>query len=235
MGQGRHARVACCSRHGWSGSPKADLLEYAIRIDLADDMQALPFADMPATLGPLLARPGIPASVRRLQRQPPHDVTFGAREATDAEGLFTLFSERSFRENALTRDPFESTNDFETWLATVGGPRRYEIVAKQQGRLLGFAGLYPQVDHMRHVGSLMLGVTSAAQGKGVGSFLLQLVIWTAWAVEGLAKLQLTVFCDNEPAISLYRAAGFEVEGTLRHFVSCDGKGRDAYAMALFLD
>ena len=47
----------------------------------------------------------------------------------------------------------------------------------------------------------------------------------------LARIELTVFTDNEAAIALYRKFGFEIEGTLRKYAFRDGEFVDAYAMA----
>jgi len=47
----------------------------------------------------------------------------------------------------------------------------------------------------------------------------------------LTRLELTVYADNEPAIRLYRRAGFRVEGTLRRFAWRAGEYADALYMA----
>ncbi|MBA3542699.1 MAG: GNAT family N-acetyltransferase [Deltaproteobacteria bacterium] len=52
---------------------------------------------------------------------------------------------------------------------------------------------------------------------------------------GLARLELTVFTDNAPAIGLYRKFGFEVEGTLRAYVLKRGVLADALTMARIRD
>jgi len=85
-------------------------------------------------------------------------------------------------------------------------------------RAIGFAGLEVyKPDVMRHVASVGMNVTSAWQGRGVGSLLLQ-------EVERLAKrkhllqLELSAFAPNTRALHLYRRCGFrdcgEIPGAL---------------------
>lgn len=63
--------------------------------------------------------------------------------------------------------------------------------------------------------ALVIGmyVSPAARGGGAGRALLKAIIEHARAKAGLAMLTLTVTEGNEPAIRLYRAAGFQAFGT----------------------
>jgi len=78
----------------------------------------------------------------------------------------------------------------------------------------------------------MLGVCEKAQGRGVGSMLIAILLATAKLRANLRKVQLTVFTDNAPAIRLCRSFGFQLEGLHRCF-SRRGDGYvDAYSMAV---
>ena len=68
-------------------------------------------------------------------------------------------------------------------------------------------------------------------GKGVGTAMMRAVIDLADKWLNLARIELTVFTDNESAIALYRKFGFEIEGTHRKYAFRDGEFVDAYAMA----
>jgi len=68
-------------------------------------------------------------------------------------------------------------------------------------------------------------------GKGVGTAMMRAVIDLADKWLNLARIELTVFTDNESAIALYRKFGFEIEGTHRKYAFRDGDFVDAYAMA----
>ena len=62
--------------------------------------------------------------------------------------------------------------------------------------------------------ALVIGMYSApaARGKGVGRALLEAAIEHARAKAGLLTLVLTVTEGNEPAVNLYRSAGFQTIG-----------------------
>jgi putative acetyltransferase len=192
------------------------------------------FQTMQALADSLRDNAHVPSAVRTARRRRPVGIDFRALTPADREGVFQLFDEPSFRREALTRDAFPSFEDFATWLSEIVATERFEIVAINETGVLGFAGLYRQGEHMSHTGALMMGVREKWQGRGIGGFLLQLLVLTAWLMAGLEKISLTVFTDNLPAIRLYESAGFEIEGMLRRFVRQEGRARDAYAMGLLL-
>ncbi|MCI0662689.1 MAG: GNAT family N-acetyltransferase, partial [Acidobacteria bacterium] len=80
-------------------------------------------------------------------------------------------------------------------------------------------------------GEIGMMVRDDWQGKGIGAAMMRAVIDLADKWLNLARIELTVFTDNEPAIALYRKFGFETEGTLRKYAFRDGEFVDAYAMA----
>lgn len=59
---------------------------------------------------------------------------------------------------------------------------------------------------MSHVVSLGMGILKPYRGKGYGKKLLKKVIDHAWS-QGLKRLELEVFSDNDIAISLYKKMG----------------------------
>lgn len=157
------------------------------------------------------------------------------REARDDAGLLGLFNEPCFLAGASTREPFGSAADMRLWLDGVAAAQRFESVALIDAAVVGFAGLYALGDGQSHSGWLMLGVREALQGRGIGTILLNLLVSTAQSFAGLARLQLTVFTDNLPAIALYRKFGFEIEGLHRRFVQRGEGFVDAYTMARLLE
>jgi L-phenylalanine/L-methionine N-acetyltransferase len=73
-------------------------------------------------------------------------------------------------------------------------------------------------------------VAASHRRRGIGRALLQRAV--DWARENtVAKLELHVFPDNEPAIALYESFGFVREGYRRNHYRRDGEYVDAVLMA----
>lgn len=177
----------------------------------------------------------LPDPLRAFGTALPKDIALRASRAADAAALMALFNDPGVSAEVLTRDRFQSVAEFQDWRGALCATESYEIVAERHGAVVGYIGLYPQPDQMRHSGFLTLAVDPAHRRRGIGRTLLELALVTAWLAAGLSKVQLTVFTDNVPARQLYETAGFEIEGRVRSFIRRDGIDRDAYLMALFLD
>ena len=66
--------------------------------------------------------------------------------------------------------------------------------------------------------------------------MLERAIDTARAHDVIRTVVLEAFADNEPALRLYRRAGFVEEGRMRNYARrADGSFVDAVIMALHLD
>jgi putative acetyltransferase len=76
-----------------------------------------------------------------------------------------------------------------------------------------------------------MGVAVEWQGKGVGSKLLAAALDIADNWMNLQRVELSVFADNDAAISLYCKFGFETEGLLRDYAVRDGVLVDTLSMA----
>ncbi|CAA9400028.1 hypothetical protein AVDCRST_MAG82-153 [uncultured Rubrobacteraceae bacterium] len=83
----------------------------------------------------------------------------------------------------------------------------------------------------RHSGHFGIVVRDDWWGKGVGTALMEAALDLADNWLGLARLDLRVYVDNAPAISLYKRFGFEIEGTHRRFAYRNGEYVDAHVMA----
>jgi len=82
-----------------------------------------------------------------------------------------------------------------------------------------------------HVATFGIGVSTAFQGRGVGSALMAGMpdLCDNWL--RITRIELTVYIDNPAALALYRMYGFGVEGTGRQYALRDGEYVDAYFMA----
>jgi putative acetyltransferase len=111
-------------------------------------------------------------------------------------------------------------------------PNSTALVALVDGVVVGHAGLHQEKNvRRRHVASLGIGVADLFSGHGVGSALLAELVSLADNWLNIARLELTVFCDNAAGIRLYSKFGFEIEGTHRADALRNGVFVDTYSMA----
>jgi L-phenylalanine/L-methionine N-acetyltransferase len=164
-------------------------------------------------------------------RPPVDGLQLRLRDARDSSDLLELFNQERFLRYASARGPFATTRDLEAWLANIACANRVEVVGIDQGKTIGYGGLYVMGDGLGHSGWILLGVNEARQGRGVGARLLQMLLAAASVMIGLRRVQLTVFADNEAAIRLYQRFGFEIEGRHRDFVRRGEGFIDAFTMA----
>ncbi|WP_158817305.1 GNAT family N-acetyltransferase [Methylocapsa sp. S129] len=151
------------------------------------------------------------------------------REKRDADALFRMFDQPQCRQG-MVLEPFSSASAVQAWFDS-NGSDNYETVATINDTAIAFAGLFPGRGSQSHVGGLSLFVHDQFQGRGLGALLMTAIIATADLLLGLRRIQLTVFCDNERAISLYRKFGFEIEGRHSGFARRGHQLLDAFTMA----
>jgi len=128
--------------------------------------------------------------------------------------------------------PFPSP---EVWRKRLAEPERglTLLMACHQTEPVGMLGLHTKPDQPRrhHCACLGMTVRDDWQGKRVGTALLKAALALADNWLNLERIELDVFCDNEPGVRLYRNCGFEVEGTMRRHAFRDGRYVDAFLMA----
>ncbi len=156
------------------------------------------------------------------------------REERDTAGIYALLTQPGYERNGCTLDPFTCIADMEAFARGSGSPH-LEIVAVQGTMIVGFAGLYVSAGRQAHIGSFTLSVHEDYQRRGIGLLLMRGLVGIAFGPMRLARLQATVFADNEPALSLYRRLGFCVEGRLSRFVLRGDGFMDGFLIALTPD
>ena len=128
--------------------------------------------------------------------------------------------------------PFPS---MESWRKRMAEPPEgfFSLLACVENDVVGQLGFhtFPNLPRRRHVGQIGMAVRDDWQGKGVGTALMQATVDLADKWLNLARLELTVFTDNAPAIHLYQKFGFVIEGTLAQYAFRDGQYADTYTMA----
>ncbi|NPT58566.1 GNAT family N-acetyltransferase [Paraburkholderia elongata] len=157
-------------------------------------------------------------------------ITVRALESSDMDAFADIMSLPGVRRGTLSVG-YRSADQLKAWYE-----RRLKdgvnVCATIGGRMVGHAGLEVHRPSRAHLG---LAVHDAYHGRGVGSALLQGLTDCADASLGLRRIELTVFCDNTPAIALYRKFGFVEEGRSRGFAMCDGVLADVLHMARLVD
>jgi len=113
-------------------------------------------------------------------------------------------------------------------------PHSIILCAERAGQLLALCGA-KQVPFRRYAHQAEIGITvfKANWGIGLGRHMMEFLV--AWSrSEGLRKLTLRVFDDNDRAIRLYRTLGFVEEGRVREdMLRTDGRYSDTIFMGLF--
>lgn len=158
-------------------------------------------------------------------------ITIRSQEPQDAAELSALFGQRGTFEGTLQLPDMPVASRVEH-LQKVE-PNSCRLVALAEGRAVGAAGLHAFGSNLRraHVRGLGIAIAQPWQGRGVGRLLIaRLLDWADnWA--GVLRVELEVHADNERAIALYRAMGFEPEGRHRAFALKAGAYVDALSMA----
>lgn len=107
------------------------------------------------------------------------------------------------------------------------------LVAVSDGQIVAHAGLHKTQTSPRrqHVRGLGIAVASSHQGQGLGRRLMERLL--AWADDwgAVLRIELWVYADNLPAVSLYSRCGFAEEGRHRAYALRNGQFVDAISMA----
>lgn len=135
----------------------------------------------------------------------------------------------------LLQLPYANVELWQQRLSTppVAGSPELFLVAEREGKLLGSAGLHPAGAQLRrrHVMSLGISVSAAAQGQGVGGALMTALLDYADHWAQVLRIELSVFHDNDRAVRLYERHGFVHEGRCKAYAMRNGVYEDVLMMA----
>ncbi|WP_182087216.1 GNAT family N-acetyltransferase [Aureimonas sp. ME7] len=150
-------------------------------------------------------------------------------EPGDADGIAALCNLPAFRFGTL-RLPFETGDKVRRRLFE-GRSDLTLLVAEIGPQIVGTASLHRDAGRRAHVGAIGMGVHDDFHRRGIGRALLCALLDLADDWLGLLRLELDVQVDNDPAVSLYRSAGFEIEGRARQSTLRAGAYVDCFIMA----
>lgn len=123
---------------------------------------------------------------------------------------------------------FEKPNSLNTYKNWIQGKIAHSLFIYQQGNeVLGWVVLSPVSSRNVYAGvvELSIYVASQAQGKGVGSALMQQVINYAES-QHIWTIQTGIFPENETSLQLHKKFGFREIGVREKIGKMDGKWRD---------
>jgi len=152
--------------------------------------------------------------------------TIEAMQAQDWQTVRAIYREGIATGNAT----FETdAPGWEQWDA--GHRPDCRLVAKRDGRVVGWAALCPTSSRYvyRGVAEVSVYVTAAARGAGVGRMLLQALIAESER-QGVWTLQAGIFPENEPSIALHQSCGFRMVGRRERIGQMHEAWRDTVLM-----
>ncbi|EOH98101.1 GNAT family N-acetyltransferase [Enterococcus pallens] len=116
-------------------------------------------------------------------------------------------------------------------------PNNLLLVVFVNDRLVGNASVKASTEYrVAHIGEIGISILQEFWGIGIGSMLMEEILF--WAQEGqiIRRLELTVQAQNKRAIQLYQKFGFEREATMvRGARSDQGEFLDVHLMSLLID
>jgi len=136
-----------------------------------------------------------------------------------------------YREGIATGNATFETGvpDWEAW--DKNHLRACRLVAKADGRVVGWAALTPYSSRRAYAGvaGLSIYVSASARGRGIGRVLLGALI-EASERAGLWTLQAGIFPENAASLALHRAHGFREVGRRERIGQLNGVWRDVVLM-----
>lgn len=159
------------------------------------------------------------------------DVTIRRLEPNDYEAMQKIFAGPKVVWGTLQL-PYPSIEIWRNRIAEVPNDM-FRLAAMVGTEMAGQLDVFTSPNHPRrkHAGQIGMAVRDDFQGQGVGSALMQAATDLADHWLNLQRLELEVYCDNEPAVQLYKKFGFEVEGAMKGYAFRAGEYVDVYAMA----
>jgi RimJ/RimL family protein N-acetyltransferase len=145
--------------------------------------------------------------------------------AGDVDALLGFFARVPAAERTFFKEAVLDRATVEGWS---GGARG---LACAEGDVVGYVAVVPLGGWSDHVGEVRLVVDPDHRGQGLGRELARWALVQALDL-GLRKLFVEVVADQDGAVAMFSALGFQAEGLLReHVRDRDGELRDLVLLA----
>lgn len=214
--------------HKFGFEVEATLRRYAMQDGALADCYIM------ARLRPGLAKDTTPPPSLPPQQDVAGEITLRALEPSDAEAVCLMRDQPIVRHFMLGMPYYATPEKSRKWLESKTG-EGLAIGAFAGAQLVGMTTLSTSSKRRRHSGEVeIVQVHDQFQGHGIGRKLMTAALDAADNWLGLTRLSLYVLADNERAIRLYQAFGFEAEGTLRADLFRNGAYADTLVMGRLL-
>jgi L-amino acid N-acyltransferase YncA len=152
-----------------------------------------------------------------------------APEINDVDGVLDFFARVPEDERTFFKEEVLDRATVQSWLESPRGRRA--VALDEAGRVVGYVAVVRLAGWSDHVAELRLVVDPGARGGGLGRALAR---WgLVQAVDcGLSKVFVEVVAEQEGAVAMFSALGFQAEGLLRdHVRDRGGDLRDLVLLA----
>ncbi|MBX9975358.1 GNAT family N-acetyltransferase [Cytobacillus firmus] len=156
----------------------------------------------------------------------------------DAEALAELITKVENESDYMLFEPGERKTSAEAQRKRIEAIQKEDhstiIVAEKDNRLIGFVmAIGGAARRNRYSAYLVAGILSEHRGQGIGTNLFEEL--ERWACEKhIHRLELTTVIHNQAGVSLYKKAGFKIEGIKKHSLMINGEFVDEYYMGKLL-
>ena len=145
----------------------------------------------------------------------------------DLEGLQSFFA----RVPESDRTFFKEDLDADAVARWATDPRGRRAIACDGGEVTGYVAVVPQHGWSDHVGEIRLVVDPERRRQGIGRQLAQRALLDSLEC-GLEKVFVEVVADQDAAVEMFRALGFQPEAVLRdHVRDRGGELRDLIVLS----
>ncbi len=151
----------------------------------------------------------------------------------DAEKYLKMLKKIDEQTKFMMFEPGERKTTIEDQISIIKNNRKDGnpmFLAEVDGEIVGFlGGLKGRCNRVKHSLYIALGILKDYRGAGIGKALINKI--DQWSMENnIKRVELTVICQNEVAVALYKNMGFEIEGIKKSSLKIDGEFVDEYYM-----
>jgi ribosomal protein S18 acetylase RimI-like enzyme len=151
---------------------------------------------------------------------------------SDMEIMRAFFGRVPERDRTFFREDVLDSGTLASWVGDRTGRR---LLAVDGDAVAGYLAVLPGVGWSSHVGELRLVVDPGRRREGIGRMLARQGLIDALGL-GLTKVMVEVVAEQESAIAMFQALGFEAEALLKgHVRSRDGQLGDLLVLSHLVD